>query len=166
MKKSLPNASGDLFLLDEETVKAGCESALESPRKRIIFPIQRTQDALVQRLINFMQPGTYIRPHKHPLAHATETMKVLQGAIHFFIFDDQGAVIRHFPVSSKDQFGVLDIEPNVWHSFIVTRPDTVLLEIKKGPYDAATDKEFAGWSPDEDTEESVVLLKKWSAYAG
>ena len=28
-------------------------------------------------------------------------------------------------------------------------PDTVIFEVKPGPYDAATDKEFAPWAPPE-----------------
>ncbi len=56
-------------------------------------------------------------------------------------------------IQSKPLPGVIDIEPNVWHSFIVMDENTILFECKKGPYDAKTDKVFAEWSPEEGSED-------------
>lgn len=54
-------------------------------------------------------------------------------------------------------FGV-DIEPGVWHTLIVLEPDTLLFEVKNGPYSPATDKGFPDWSPAEGTPESERFL--------
>lgn len=148
-KLAFENVTGPLFELSGEWIQNGIEGSRQSPRKRIILPIHREQDALVQRMINFLQPGTYIRPHKHPLPHATESLVLLKGAIRFFTFDDHGEIESDLVVSAEPLPGVLDIEPNTWHSFRVLKPDTVLFECKKGPYDAGTDKIFAEWAPEE-----------------
>lgn len=149
MKLAFENVTGPLFELSEEWIQDGIEGSRQSRRKRIILPIHREQDARVQRMINFLQPGTYIRPHKHPLPHATESLVLLKGAIRFYTFDDEGNIISDQIISTEPLPGVLDIEPNTWHSFKVLKPDTVLFECKKGPYDAETDKIFAEWAPEE-----------------
>ena len=148
-KLAFENVTGPLFELTEKWIQDGIEGSRQSSRKRIILPIHREQNALVQRMINFLQPGTYIRPHKHPLPHATESLVLLKGAIKFYTFDDEGNIISDQIISAEPLPGVLDIEPNTWHSFKVLEPDTVLFECKKGPYDAETDKIFAEWAPEE-----------------
>ena len=39
--------------------------ASSSPRKRSMHIFHKTMDDTLQRMINSMQPGTYLRPHKH-----------------------------------------------------------------------------------------------------
>ncbi|MCG2589966.1 WbuC family cupin fold metalloprotein [Rhodohalobacter sulfatireducens] len=156
-KLAFDNVSGDLFQLSEEMIESGLRESRKSDRKRIILPIHREQDAKVQRMINFLQPGTYIRPHKHPLDHASESLVIIQGSIRFYTFDEDGSLMTIHKVNSKPLPGVVDIEPRVWHSFIVLEDDTILFECKKGPYDAETDKYFADWSPKEGSEK----VKEW-----
>lgn len=125
----------------------------------MILPIHRQQEAEVQRLINFLQPGTYIRPHKHPMPHATESIVLLQGSIRFFTFDGSGAILTDNNLSSKPFPDLIDIEPSTWHSFLVLDLDTIIFEAKKGPYDAETDKEFASWAPEEGDDESIEFME-------
>lgn len=161
-KLAFENPKGDLFRLSDEMIEEGLAASRESERKRMILPIHRKQDSEVQRLVNFLQPETYIRPHKHPLDHATESIILLKGSIRFFTFDDEGNVLTDQVVTSIPIPGVLDIEPNVWHSFLVLEEDTILFECKKGPYDAKTDKEFAKWSPSEGHQTVEQWMKKLS----
>jgi cupin fold WbuC family metalloprotein len=152
-KLAFDNVSGDLFQLSEEMIEHGLRESQKSDRKRIIMPIHREQDAEVQRMINFLQPGTYIRPHKHPLEHATESLVLIRGSIRFYTFNEDGTALTKIDIHSKPLPGVIDIEPRVWHSFIVLEEDTILFECKKGPYDVETDKVFAEWSPEEETDD-------------
>jgi len=156
-KLAFDNPDGDLFQLSDEMIEEGLAASRMSDRKRMILPIHRVQEAEVQRLVNFLQPGTYIRPHKHPLDHATESIILLKGSIRFFTFDDDGRLLTDHVISSAPLPGVLDMEPNVWHSFLVLEEDTILFECKKGPYNADTDKEFAEWAPSEGHQ----TVEKW-----
>lgn len=159
-KLALENFSGDVFVLDDDLLARGSQAAAESSRLRIIYPVQRTQGDLVQRLLNFMQPGTYVMPHMHPMPHATESIILYRGAIQLYIFDDAGAVTRSFRLEAGRPNCMVDISPRVWHSFEVLEKDTVLIEFKKGPYDAQTDKVFADWAPDEDSGETEAFLNR------
>jgi len=161
MKLAFDNPVGDYFQLTDEQVEEGLEVSRKSPRKRMILPIHRRQSAEVQRLINFLQLETYIRPHKHPMDHATESIVILKGAIRFFTLDDEGAVITDRILKSDPIPGVIDIEPNTWHTFIVIEENTILFESKKGPYNAETDKKFAPWSSDESEPHAFDNLKNY-----
>jgi cupin fold WbuC family metalloprotein len=158
-KKALKNPKGDFFRLTDEKISIGLTASRESDRLRIVYPVQRNQKAEVQRLLNFMQPGTYVRPHRHPMPHATESIVVLKGKLRFFTFDADGNRLTDDIVRSGITAGMLDIEPGVWHSFLVLEKDTIIFECKKGPYNADTDKEFAGWAPEEGTDESRNWMK-------
>lgn len=159
MKLAFDNPSGDYFHLSKTQIVEGLEASRESPRKRMILPIHRKQSAEVQRLINFLQPGTYIRPHKHPMDHATESIVVLKGSIWFFTLDDTGSVLTDNLLKPNPIPSIIDIEPNTWHTFVVLEEDTILFECKKGPYNAETDKEFASWSADESDPSAFEQLR-------
>lgn len=158
-KTAFQNPDGDLFRLSDSMIEKGLTASRQSKRKRMILPIHRKQEAEVQRLINFLQPGSYIRPHKHPMPHASESIVLIQGSIRFFTFDADGKVISDHILSSKPIPDVIDIEPGTWHSFLVLEPDTMIFECKKGPYDAETDKEFASWSPEEGDNKATQFME-------
>lgn len=149
MSNALPNPSGQVFVLTDSLFDKGKCASRKSPRLRMIQPVQRAQSAKVQRLLNFLQPGTYIRPHCHPLDHATESVCLLSGHVEVLIFSPEGSIqARHHLTNTSP---LIDIEPGAWHSMIVRAPDTVIFETKQGPYNPETDKEFAPWSPDENS---------------
>jgi cupin fold WbuC family metalloprotein len=156
-KLAFPNVSGKVFHSSNIIIDKGIASSRKSRRKRILLPLHRSQDDRVQRLINFLQPGTYIRPHRHSGKHNVESIIMMRGSVQYIIFDDVGFIENHFTLRACTDESLIDIEPGVWHSFIVLEQDTVIFEVKKGPYNAVTDKEFAPWSPGEYTEEA----SKW-----
>jgi cupin fold WbuC family metalloprotein len=155
--KALNNPGGNVFTCTNEIIDNARILSKESNRKRIIIPVHRTQDAAVQRMLNVLQPDTYIRPHMHPLDHAVETILVLKGKICFYHFTDHGSLINQYLIKESDDIPLIDIEPGVWHSFTVLEPDTTLFECKKGPYDELNDKVFAEWAPEEGSAEA----KSW-----
>jgi cupin fold WbuC family metalloprotein len=160
---ALPNATGPAFTLSAADLALGCAAAAASPRQRIILPIHRSQDALVQRMLNFLQPTTYIAPHLHPLPFASETIHVVQGSIGFLLFSADGQILEQHLLTAGPT-GLIDIEPNVWHGFVALEPNTVILEVKRGPYAGAEDKVFAPWAPTEDSANAATQLVKWKAH--
>ena len=156
------NVIGDHFELTEEVLQTGFRESAGSARRRIILPLHRTQDSSVQRMLNFFQPGTYVCPHQHPESGAIETICVLSGALGFILFDADGDV-RSTHRLEAGGLGLIDIEPGVWHGMVALSPDTAILEIKKGPYDANTDKSFADWAPAENDPAVPHFLAKLEA---
>ena len=110
-------------------------------------------------MLNAVQPGSYIRPHRHSNPPKSESIVVLQGRITLVIFSDDGSVDRYFDLQAgTHRFGA-DLEPDVFHTFFATAADTVLYEAKTGPYEPGSDKDFASWAPEEFSKESRVYLE-------
>lgn len=132
----------------------------ESPRKRIIQPLHKSGADMLQRMLNVLQPGSYIQPHRHLTPPKPESFVVLAGAIGFVVFDDIGGITDRFYLSpSQDAIGI-DIEPGIFHTFFAIEPDTVLFEVKLGPYIRSSDKDFASWAPFENSPASLEYLAK------
>ncbi len=155
MKLALENPVGPVFELTPDLRDLGLEESRRSPRRRMLMPIHRGQDDLVQRMVNFLQPGTYIRAHQHPREWASETILVMSGILGFVTFDESGEVLSAHSLHPGD---LLDIEARVWHSVLALAEDTIILEIKRGPY-SDEDKVFAVWSPDEGSATAPAYLE-------
>lgn len=153
-----PNAK--VVALTSEMLANTAALARQSPRRRLIQRLHKTDESSLHRMLNVMQPGSYARPHRHRAPPKAESFVVLSGAVRFVEFDDAGAVIGWLDMrAGGDIFGV-DIEPNVWHTLIVLEPDTALFEVKSGPYSKASDKDFPDWSPPEGSPECEFFLNE------
>jgi cupin fold WbuC family metalloprotein len=147
---TLPRIEGPVFALDAAIIERGVAAARQSPRGRIILQLHRSDTEGVQRMLNFMQPGSYARPHCHPAPENIENVAVLQGSVGFLVFEPTGTVrSAHRLEAGNPASCLVDIEPGIWHTLVPLAEDTVVLEIKRGPYHAATDKTFATWAPEE-----------------
>ena len=137
------------MLLTEAAVQTAIEHARSSPRRRVIAPYHKSHADPLHRMLNAVQPDSYIRPHRHLDPPKSEAWILLRGALAFFTFEDDGRVRDCLRVAAGgDPFGV-DLAPGVYHAFIALEPDTVIYEVKPGPYAAADDKAFAPWAPPE-----------------
>ncbi len=137
------------MLLTEALVQRAFEVSRESDRKRVIVPFHKNHDDNPHRMFNAMQPGTYVRPHRHLEVPKSEVFLVLRGALDFVVFEDNGVIqfARTLRAGSED-FGV-DIVPGLFHGIVIREPDTLVYEVKPGPYAPSNDKDFASWSPAE-----------------
>jgi len=155
---ALPPPEAGLSLIDHELLAAANAASRKSPRKRISQPLHKHAGDRLQRMINSLQPGTYIRPRRHASDRA-ESLVVLAGSIVYVTFDDEGRVRERLRLAAgSDRVGV-DTEGGIYHCFAALEPDTVLFEVKLGPHDPETDKEFASWAPEEGTDGAEVYLE-------
>ena len=125
------------------------QASRESPRGRIILPFHKTAADACHRMLNALQPGSYIRPHRHLSPPKSETILVLKGSICFVIFGSGGIISDHFTLTAgSDRFGI-DVEPGAYHTLIALETDTVVFEIKPGPFSPAATGDYADWAPEE-----------------
>ena len=161
---ALPRVTGPVFALDGATVTQALAASRVNQRRRIMLPVNRSEAEGVQRMVNFLQRDSYLRAHRHPLPECAECLAILQGAMGFLTFDDAGNILTtHTLVAGDAASCMVDIEQGVWHTLVPLTDDIVLLEIKRGPYDARTDKQFAEWSPQDGTPEAAVWLREMQA---
>ena len=146
-------------LIDGLTVKAA-----QSERKRVNHNFHKELSDTLQRLLNVMEPGTYVRPHKHEDPDKREAFIILKGRAVAVEFNNTGDVTDYFILDpATGNFGV-EIPERTWHTIIALDRDTVIYEVKDGPYNPIDDKNFAPWAPAEYSHVSIdynrQLLKK------
>ena len=153
-RRALPPPSGDLFVLSDEALQTTVRASRDSPRRRMIQPFHRSEQDTLHRMFNAVQLDSYVRPHRHLDPPKAEAWIVLRGAVVFFTFEENGAIRDCIELrASGPAFGV-DLVPGVFHSFLAIEPDTVVYEVKTGPYSACDDKTFASFAPAEGTAEA------------
>lgn len=108
--------------------------ASASPRQRKNYNFHTLEEP-VQRFLNVLQPSTYVTPHKHAGLDAFEFYCVLQGSVGLIIFDAQGDISDSYVVSANGPTRGIEMPGEVFHTLVCLEENTVILEIKEGPYD-------------------------------
>ena len=132
--------------------------AKASDRLRTNLNIHESPDAQVQRLFLAFEPGTYVRPHRHPQAHKWELFILLQGELDVLLFDDAGDIVQRIPLSAAST-RVVEIPPNTWHSYVSKKSGTLALEIKQGAYLPSPEEDFLPMAPAENSAEVAAYLQ-------
>ena len=122
------------------------EKSRESGRKRAIHCFHKPEDK-VQRMLNAIQPGSYLPPHKH--LEKTEVFLALKGKFIIAEYDDSGNLTASGVIADDGEQRGVEVAPNVWHNIISLEPDSVAYEVIDGPYLADQHKVFPGWAPKE-----------------
>lgn len=106
--------------------------AKESPRLRMNYNLHETLDAKVQRLFNAMEPGTVIPIQRH--LNTAETLMLVRGKMKVVLYDDDKNVIEEAILSHESGNYGVHIPVGVWHCVEIQEPDTVMFEVREGPY--------------------------------
>lgn len=140
-------------IIDQTLLDAVSQKAKENHRLRMNYNFHASMDEPVQRLLNALEPQTYLPPHRHLHAKKQEIFTVLRGAVLTFLFDDQGNITQTIEINpAKGTYG-MEIEPDIWHSLVVLESNTVIYEIKEGPFSPIAPEDMAPWAPKpEETE--------------
>jgi cupin fold WbuC family metalloprotein len=133
-------------------------SAAASERRRVHLNLHDSLEEPVQRLLIALEPGTYLRPHRHTTPPKWELFAVLRGALAVLTFDDDGVVLDRYELNAGAT-SVIEIPPGTWHTLLALR-SSIVIEVKQGPYMPLTDKDFAAWGPAEG-DAAAVALESW-----
>ena len=126
------------------------------PRLRANRNLHEMDDP-VHRLLNAIEPGSYVRPHRHLYPPKTETVVVVAGALGLLLFDEEGNVARTELLRPPPGRFVADIQKGVWHTFVSLEAGTVFFEAKAGPYVSPGFDDLASWAPAEGEEEASAM---------
>ena len=137
-------------LLDRTTQKAR-----ESGRLRMNHNFHVSEQAPLNRLLNAVEPGTYVRPHRHLNPDKVDVIVVLRGRLLSVVFDDNGEVVDHVVLSPAEGVYGMEVAPGLWHTIVVLESGTVIYEVKEGPYVPLSPENFAPWSPDRTGRNTV-----------
>jgi cupin fold WbuC family metalloprotein len=111
-------------------------------------------------MLNALQPGSYVQPHRHAQPPRAETIVLLRGSIGHVLFDDGGEIEQHSVLSPASGNLGIDTRPGVFHTFFALEEDTIVFEVKAGPYDQTRAKEVATWAPAEAAAGAAEYLRR------
>ncbi|MDR0895494.1 MAG: WbuC family cupin fold metalloprotein [Prevotellaceae bacterium] len=132
-------------LISEKLLNDVTRQAQASPRLRMNYNLHESLSAPIQRLLNALEPDTYLPPHRHP--DKTETYLMVRGSLLAFFYDDQGNVTEWAHLSHAAENYGLEIPANTWHSIISLEPGTIIFEVKAGPYLPLAPNDIPAWAP-------------------
>lgn len=136
------------------------KQARQSERKRKNHNFHEFPEDTLQRMLNALEPGTYIQPHKHENPDKREAFIILKGKILIVEYDDEGNIRDHVIAEANGiNFGA-EVAAGIWHSVICLTPGTVYFEVKDGPYNPENDKKFASWAPAEGDPEAQAYMQR------
>ena len=136
--------------------------AKNSPRLRQHRNIHQTYQEACQRLFNAIEPGSYIRPHRHASEPREELLIAIRGLMALITFNDQGFVTSFLRFGSEknglDLAAGVEVASSTWHTVVALEPGCVLIEVKAGPFDPNQPKDLAPWAPEEGSEAAADYL--------
>jgi cupin fold WbuC family metalloprotein len=132
--------------------------AQAAPRKRKNHNIHANDAAPCQRVLNAVEPESYIPPHCHLDPRKEETLLLLSGRVGVVFFDEHGAITSDAVLDANAlRFGVT-IPPGRFHTLVSLTSGTVLFETKAGPYAQLSADERASWAPAEGDPAATAYL--------
>lgn len=146
-------------LLVPDGVAELLRASRKSPRRRANTNFHPQLFDPIQRFFNCLQPGSYVRPHRHG-PHRFELFVLLSGKAGILTFEDNGNVCEQLLLATDAALAV-EIPGGVTHTVLALEEDTLLFEVKPGPYEELTDKDFAPWAPPEGDPACPWFLTQW-----
>lgn len=147
-------------ILDQLMLDRLAEEARQSPRRRMHLNLHASYDEPCQRLLNAVEPDSYIRPHRHRTPLKPETFLALRGRFAAAIFDADGEIEQAVLLDAVAGPWGVDIAPGTWHVILALEPGSVFFEAKPGPYEPLSDKDWAPWAPAEGSPQAGEYMRE------
>ena len=145
-------------IIDQATLDRVSEQARATPRKRknLNFHVRETDAS--HRLLNAIEPGSYIPPHRHQDPSKDESILVLRGRLGAVFFDESGQAVEWSVLEPGGSHVMINVPHGTFHTVVALTSGTVFFEAKAGPYLPLTASERAPWAPQEGDAGAAVYL--------
>lgn len=130
--------------LDDISAQAGA-----SPRRRKNFNFHESEADASHRLLNGIEPGSYIPPHRHEDPAKDESIVILRGRLGAVFFDADGNIVEYGVLAPGGAHVMIEVPHGTFHTVVALEPGTVFFEAKAGPYLPLSASERAPWAPSE-----------------
>jgi cupin fold WbuC family metalloprotein len=153
----------ELKIVDRELLDAVSAAARTAPRLRKNHNLHHSDASACHRLLNAIEPGSYIQPHRHLDPEKDESFILLRGSLGVLTFDARGKVTASVLLRAGGDPMVADVQHGVYHCALALETGTIFFEAKAGPYLPLAPEEKADFAPEEGSPEAASYLKKLAA---
>jgi cupin fold WbuC family metalloprotein len=130
-------------------------------RKNLNF--HETETDASHRLLNAVEPGSYIPPHRHQDPNKDESIVMVRGRLGAVFFDEAGRVVEQGVLEAGGKQPMINVPHGTFHTVLALAPGTVFFEAKAGPYLPLTATERASWAPQEGDPDAQGYLARLTA---
>lgn len=152
-----------MVTIDNRLLDDLVQQARGADRLRRNFNFHAAADEPSQRMLNAIEPGSYIRPHRHLDPPKSEAFLALRGTLAVIVFASDGRIEEVRCISPRSSCLGVELAPGQWHTVVALEPGTVCYETKPGPYLPLSENDFAPWAPAEGTAEAATCLARLTA---
>jgi cupin fold WbuC family metalloprotein len=145
-------------LIDSALLDRTTEAARTNARLRVNHNFHTVQAQGANRLLNAVEPGSYIQPHRHFDPNKDETFVVVRGRFGLVLFDETGNITRTATLGPSSEAVGANVPHGTYHTLVCLQPGSVFFEAKAGPYVPISDAERAPWAPREGEASAVHYL--------
>ncbi len=149
-----------MIKIENAFVSEMIRDAKGSARRRKNYNFHKVPEDTLQRMIHAMEPDTYVQPHKYENPDKREAFVILKGRVAVIEFDEDGFILDYITMNHESGNYGVDIQPGTWHTLICLEPGSVVYEVKDGPYNPSSDKQFARWAPREGDPDALKYNEK------
>lgn len=136
-------------LLDDALLADLTLQAAAATRLRHHYSLHDRLEDPCQRMLIAIEPGSYVRPHRHLLDPKPECLIGLRGRMALITFDDAGEIQYLQPFGLTEKLLGVDIPAGIWHTVVCLQSGSVFFETKPGPYRRNAPDDLAPWAPEE-----------------
>ena len=119
-------------IIDEKLLNEVSDQAKVSPRLRMNYNFHGSLEDKCHRFLNAVEPGTKVEIHRHPTKD--ESFVLLRGRVRVNTYNDDGTVLESVVLCPEEGLYGVDIPKGVWHNLEALAPDSVIFEVKEGPF--------------------------------
>lgn len=149
-----------LEIIDQALLQRAAEAGAAAPRRRRNYNFHGSDGDACHRLLNAVEPDSYIPPHCHLDASKDETILVLRGKFGLVLFQPDGAIAGTFVLEAGGESMGINIPHGQFHTLVALVPGSVFFESKAGPFMPLSAPEKASWAPAEGSNEAAAYLSR------
>jgi cupin fold WbuC family metalloprotein len=145
-------------VIDRGVLDSISAAARLAPRLRKNHNLHPDNQSACHRLFNAVEPGSYIRPHRHLDPEKDETFLIVRGSLGVVVFDEEGKMTGSVVLSAGGDQVAADVPHGAYHAAVSLQSGTIFFEAKAGPYLPLCADEWADFAPEEGSPEAPAYL--------
>ncbi len=123
----------NMKIIDQKRLDRLSNEAAAAERRRQNLNLHDDYADPCQRLFNAMEPGTYVRPHRHLDPPKAECFMAIRGRMALIVFADDGQVDRIVPFGDGCETVAIDLPPAIGMRWFLWRPAVFSSKPSPGP---------------------------------
>jgi cupin fold WbuC family metalloprotein len=142
-------AEGPIATIGNADIELLRAAVRKTPKRRVRINAHPGSTDELHEMMIAIEPGSYIRPHKHPAK--SESFHIIEGQVDIVVFDEAGDIDRVVSLAAKDDrrpFYYRMSAPH-FHTLIIRSDLLVVHETTNGPF-LPTGTVYAPFAPAED----------------